>query len=480
MHTRAKALSCISAAAIVGLIACGASRKPGFAAGEQPDGSAPAVQPDGGSSGTTIDPSSGDAGSLGSQGDAPPGEPCASGSTSISGTIYDPAARNPLYNVVAYVPSTTPSPLPTGASCDSCNALYTGSPLATALSDASGHFVLTGVPAGPSVPLVLQIGKWRKQMTVAVTACQDNPQPDRSLTLPKNQSEGDLPRIAVSTGEADTLECLLRRVGVDASEFVPGGSTAGHVAIFAGGDPSMPGAKGGPGSNTVPPGPVASQALWDSQADLMGYDIVLLSCEGAPTFQPDEDALAAYASSGGRVFASHFHYEWLQNGPWGQADLANWASSGDFSGNVSGAIVTTLPNGQVFPKGVAMQQWLTNVGALAGGELPIASAKHDVKNSNVPSQSWIVAGPATTYPGASQYFSFDAPLGAVAACGRVVFSDIHVSGASSDDPSQPVPEECSAAALSPQEDALEFMLFDLSSCVIPVSQPPAPPPPVPQ
>jgi hypothetical protein len=462
--------------------ACGSPHpSSGFGAGDHADASsgAPAPHADGGSPALT----SGDAGAFGPQGDATPGAACATGATSISGTIYDPAGHNPLYGVVAYVPGSTPSPLPQGASCASCDALYSGNPVATALTDAGGHFVLTGVPAGPSVPLVLQIGKWRKQMTVPVTACQDNPQPDRSLTLPKNKSEGDLPTIAVSTGEADTLECLLRRVGVDASEFVPGGSGGsgtGHVAIFAGGDPSQAGSKGGPGSNTVPPGPVASQALWDSQTDLMPYDIVLLSCEGSPTFQPNEDALAAYASAGGRVFASHFHYAWLQDGPWGQASLANWASSGDFSGNVTGSIVTTLPNGQAFPKGAAMQEWLMNVGALAAGELPIASAKHDVKNSNLPSQSWIVAGSGTTYPGASQYFSFDTPLGAAAECGRVVFSDIHVNGASTDDPSQPVPQECSTAALSPQEDALEFMLFDLSSCVIPVGTPPAPPPPVPQ
>ena len=71
------------------------------------------------------------------------------------------------------------------------------------------------------------------------------------------------------------------------------------------------------------------------------------------------------------------------------------------------------------------------------------------------------------------YFSFDTPVnappspdgGAPNYCGRAVFSDLHVGG----DPSvsDNAPGCDSNVPLSPQERALEFMLFDLSSCVIP-------------
>jgi hypothetical protein len=58
------------------------------------------------------------------------------------------------------------------------------------------------------------------------------------------------------------------------------------------------------------------------------------------------------------------------------------------------------------------------------------------------------------------------------------FGDIHVSGAVApvDYSNSPtVPDGCTDADLTSQEKALEFMLFDLASCVVPDSQPPPPP-----
>ncbi len=408
---------------------------------------------------------------------------CVAGTTSISGKIYDPAGKNPIYNVVVYVPNEAVQPLKTGPSCDMCNDLYSGKPIAVALTDASGAFRINDAPSGTNIPLVIQVGRWRMQTKLAnVTKCQDNPQPDKSLRLPKSHIEGDIPNIAISTGSADTLECLLARIGVDKAEYTPGTGAAGRIHIFQGAGPIGP---NGPAPNTSPAAPMSAAALWNNLASLMPYDIVLLSCEGAETTVTlaTEQAMHDYAAAGGRVFASHYHYAFFTTGPYSVENLATWTSGGSDLGTVFGDIVTQLPGGGAFPKGVAMKQWLTNVNALTNGRLPIMQARQNavVMPANKPSQPWIVIAPGSMASGSTQYFSFNTPTNALPRpdgtqyCGRVVFSDLHVGAASSDMPVMPVPAECADADLSPQEKALEFMLFDLSSCVSPDDRPPAPP-----
>jgi hypothetical protein len=234
--------------------------------------------------------------------------------------------------------------------------------------------------------------------------------------------------------------------------------------------------------NTNPAAPMSPAALWNSLEAMMPYDIVLLSCEGQETLQMNQQNLHDYANAGGRVFASHFHYSWFNSGPFMNGNLAEWLPGSNDLRDINGRIVTQLADGMPFPKGVALQDWLTNVGALQNGMLAIQQARHNanVTPTHTPSQPWIEAADGMA-PGATQYFSFNTPLDAhlqtdgTGYCGRVVYSDLHVGAASGDNPEQPVPTGCSDAALSPQEAALEFMLFDLSSCVTPDDVPPTPP-----
>ncbi|HZS35259.1 MAG TPA: hypothetical protein VFF06_00455 [Polyangia bacterium] len=433
---------------------------------------------------------------------------CAGGtSTTISGKVYDPAGKNGLYNVAVYVPAGPLAPLPkgvpTGSDACSCAALYSSGAIVSTSTAEDGTFTLSNAPVGSSVPLVIQVGKWRRQYHVSVTSCQDNPQSNGSLAFPTTVAAGNtddnIPDIAVSTGSADTLECLMRRIGIDAGEYVAGNASTGHVHVFSGGSSAGGGGFGGGGSRAgrpeqpaMPGAPSSPTDLWSTQAQLMPYDIVLLSCEGGETYNANPPALEAYLDAGGRVFASHFHYAWFA-GPlgsnqsysapmdWGP-NLASWAAgSGMSNGPIGGVIQTTL-NGSTmpFPKGVSLQKWLTNVNALGqngvpSGELSIYQPRYNstVAATNTPSQPWITSD-ASGMAGSTMYLSFDTPVNPPvspdnipAYCGRAVFSDLHVSGDPTTSDQSPPPGGCANTDLSPQEKALEFMLFDLSSCVIP-------------
>jgi hypothetical protein len=122
-----------------------------------------------------------------------------------------------------------------------------------------------------------------------------------------------------------------------------------------------------------------------------------------------------------------------------------------------------------FPKGQALKDWLGNVGGLTpSGQITIKDAKDNSKTVNVDAgvQSWIsLSNTNAGGQNAVEYMTFNTPLGLDPSkqCGRVVYSDLHVS--SGDNVGQPFPSGCVTTDLSPQEKALEFMLFDLSSCI---------------
>ena len=85
-------------------------------------------------------------------------------------------------------------------------------------------------------------------------------------------------------------------------------------------------------------------------------------------------------------------------------------------------------------------------------------------------ERWVYVDPAqSTPPGKTgvQDMLFTTPQNKDAGdrCGKVVFSDMHVSSGSTSKSDTPFPGGCSAQPLSPQEKALAFILFDISSCV---------------
>jgi hypothetical protein len=484
------ALAAIAAAsgAIAFAMGCGTTGGQTGGGGDGQDAGGQGDQDGGGGNGSTNGSSSGNTAGGFTPGDACTNLECfqvtctnSNDTTQLQGTVYDPAGKVPLYNVLVYVPNEPLQPLTDGVSCDRCGSV-SGHPIASAITDAQGHFQLDNVPAGIAFPLVMQVGKWRRMVTVpAVTACQPTSITDKEQTrLPKSSSEGDLPRIALATGAADPLECLMRKIGIEDGEFTTAGG-GGRIHLYKGGGYTKPdggvveaGAKFAPTLNDGGDY-AAAPPFWGDIDKLKQYDVVLLACEGAADAfeKPDaaKAALYSYTQQGGRVFASHWHREWFEHGPAPLPTIASWTYLPDPPNPLYSTIVTS------FPKGSALHDWLNYQNLLDGGKLPIHEAKQSITAAtDGVSQAWLTATNTNAADASAvQYLTFNSPIGVEPAsqCGRVVFSDLHVS--SGDAPGEPFPSGCTVPDLSAQERALEFMLFDLSGCLQADNTPPAPP-----
>jgi hypothetical protein len=354
-----------------------------------------------------------------------------------------------------------------------------------AVTGEDGKFTLANVPAGKDVPVIIQTGKWRRTITVpTVTECAETALGAAETRLPKNKSEGYMPKIAISTGSADALECLVRKLGIDDAELGTDGG-AGQFHLYA-----DTGAGGGMGANKFAggfPGGTGnfadSKALWNEADKLKRYDIVILSCEGGQhqetKSQAALDAMKAYADFGGRVFLSHWHNIWVEGSTQADPDVRQaptvWAgATGVATWNNSPTTFTTPPDtiDEVNnPKGMSFATWMQNVGGSPQrGVIPIeANTGKQTCTAVDPKKAerWVYwQNGGIQYP---QMFQFTTPAEAPAGerCGKVVFSDMHVSGDSTSATGSAFPGGCSAAPLTPQEKALAFMFFDIASCVQP-------------
>jgi hypothetical protein len=388
--------------------------------------------------------------------------------------VYAPNGVDPLPNVLVYVPNAPVQPFPPGVSCDNCSAGVSGSPLVTATTGPDGTFTLTDVPVGTAMPLVLQTGRWRRQLTIAsVTECTMNSAPASATRLPRNQSEGDIPLMAFATGSVDALECVLRKIGVDDSEFTqPGGG--GRIELYVGDGTYEGFPLGGANAGYGTP---SESALVGSPSTLAEYDMIFFPCGGAPHDRKasEQANIIEYANSGGRIFATHYSYGWLyDDAPF--SDMARWDvdqcdpytspdgcySYAGYPPDQTGYVDTS------FPKGQTLAQWLQNVGASTTlGQIPINTLRWDVDGVIAPTQLWVQINDSNigTVP---MHFTFNTPVGVQAAqqCGRVLFDDFHVEN-QNDGYGSSFPSECSPGPMTPQEKLLEFMIFDLGSCVSP-------------
>ena len=467
---------------------------------------------------------------------------CDAGSTTISGKVFTPAGTSgdPVYNAQVFIPNGTLPAITDGPSCDQCTPLTSTEAVAAAITGPDGRFTISNAPNGTGIPLVVQLGKWRRQITIDVpNACADNPIPDGTVRLPRNKTEGNIPLTAVTTGSADALECVLRKMGIDASEFtLPTGN--GRIRIYRENGANL-------SSNDAP----SATTLWDGtgakggtgtsgQPGLASYDVVLLPCPGdppTPVTNPSPDGAAPsravdgyytanglqnlvdYTAAGGRVFVTHYSWVWVAPSRTKFPPVANWSLAGNpqevkeyryyngaGSSNPPSYLAVVAQANTSFAKGAGFAQWLVNVGAatVSNGVTSISldNVEH-VTDSVIPgttdapvTQGWLTSPLAwRQFQGSSAYncteadhpsntcaqhqfahqFSFNTPVGVAPA---QQCGRVVFSGFHVNQAgSGSTPGYCTGS-LTPQEKVLVFMMLDLASCIsIDTPPPPVIPPP---
>jgi hypothetical protein len=388
----------------------------------------------------------------------------------VAGTQAPYGAPDPVPNVLVYVPNGPVQAFPTGVQCDQCGADVTGSPLVEATTDYLGNFTLTNVPVPPGgmVPLVIQLGRWRRQnLSFAVTACQTTS--TGPIHMPRTKAEGDIPLTAVSTGDVDALECVLLKMGVAQTEFTQPTGT-GRIQLYRGN-----GAKDG---NNTP----GESTLTNTPATLAEYDQILFPCWGEDPrggggmagnvkSGAQQTNVINYTNAGGRMFATHFQYAWLYNDPPFQG-TATWID--DLQWDQTTAVIVQPASAEV----TIFYEWmnaLASNGATAG-QFTVVQPRNDFSAINAAqSELWMNAvgstaqNPPNGPKGYPLQYTFNTPVGQANQCGRVIYSDFHVAvaGNGGHTGGQTFPNECDNTPMSAQEKALEYLIWDLASCVPP-------------
>lgn len=383
--------------------------------------------------------------------------------TTISGNVFDPRTTSdslPLPNVLVYATtSSSVAPLPSGVQC-----LTYAAPqgvVSYTYTAVDGSFTLDKIPPNTSYTVVIQAGKWRRVFSETVGA---GALTGLALHMPSDHTQGDIPMIAISTGSVDGVECVLRDMGIADTEFTDDNGSinpGGHIHLYQG------------NGAYVSANPPRQAALTDTAATLNNYDMVMFPCWGSPSAQ-DTTALkniVAYANAGGRIFTTHYSYDWLvPDAPYDSPfpPVADWTTEAP-SPNGGVATVNTA-----FTDGTTLAQWLQNAGATYQNQpdqIVVDTVRHDLKDVIPPTQSWLTLNDPTDGNPVLQ-LTFNTPVGAPAAnqCGRVLFNEYHVFNLAQQ--ADQFPNECPPKGLmTPQEEMLEYALFDLSAFVQPVVVP---------
>ncbi|MBX3218939.1 MAG: hypothetical protein KF795_00385 [Labilithrix sp.] len=355
------------------------------------------------------------------------------------------------------------------------------------MTDATGSFVLDGnVPVGKEFLLVVKAGRFRRATLQTIPTggeCQTTSLPSalpaNPTRLPRNMTDGlavNIPRIAITTGQLDAMECVFEKMGIAHAEFGnpgPTGAATPRVHLYRGG-PSAPGSGARIDDNTPHDG-----TIYGDLARLQNYDMLVADCEGGGWDDNFNQRTAngakvrEYVNRGGRMFASHLSFSWLHaNGTQSYAagtaidtgfgPAATWEEDAITNINTgTGGVSVGRPNAS--PRIANFRDWMVRegvVGATAPFNFMIDEPRSQTTGLGSASEEFV----HRTETLIVQQFSFNTPYGAPSgnACGRVAYSGFHVVTGNASN--AVFPAHCTGN-LSSQEKVLLYMLFDLGACV---------------
>lgn len=375
----------------------------------------------------------------------PPPPECPAGGT-VQGRVLAPNGMDPVDEALISKPLTIRE-FPPEVRCEVC-----GDPedayCAAVHSRPDGSFILDRMPTGRHT-LVIQKGRFRKKLEVDIP-CGTLDLTAEQTRLPRNPMEGDIPKIAVATGDFDQIECVLNKIGLDATAFDRyEGASAGLL---------------------LPTGLRPFSELVTNYDLLRTYNVVFVNCTqdafeqllAMPTVQAN---LERYVGAGGRLYLTDWSYDWVEQVP-------QFSPYIDFGRDMSGA-APEAPNGAAVGPGMieieaevvdpGLKEWMRGAGALGAGDtvhvkdflqmwvmmLAYGNTTIEWVRGNVPGAGVV---PLTV--------TFDYNQ-----CGRVLFSSYHTLGRDPLSFLTPYPMYCRPEPLSPQERILEYLIFEISACV---------------
>ena len=398
------------------------------------------------------------------------------GTTTLTGKVYAPNGTLPLYNAIVYVPNSAPTAFTDGVTCDRCSGSVSGDPVVQTLTDSSGSFTLTDVPVGANIPLVIQLGKWRRQVTIpSVPSCVSTPL-DAGSTTPAEE-----PQRGRHAADGDRHR-LRRSVRVPAAqdrhrpgEITTPSTAGGRIHFYLGAN------EPGHDHERRAVGRRRHQGLYANLQKMLNYDVVMLPCEGTNAYSTDhappaQPASSQYLNAGGRLFSTHYSYQWLTyaNSPFNPTSArlerrpgaavaqqqhlrlhrhastpasrrawrsAQWLGNVDATPTVMGR--SRSPIRATTSTRSAQRRCTRSAGCTHAGDNKVAAHRRSTRRSTRPPTTWACRSIAAASCSATSTSRPTRSIGRRHLPGR-----LHVGRRS-----------------PTQEKALAFMLFDLSSCV---------------